>query len=65
MFYALLQSFISQEIEGDELYTKVKKNVPVEEGYGFPIVLMERSSRFIWGLECGKKESFFSNDANT
>jgi len=56
MLYALLQSFISQEIEGDELYTKVKKNVPVEECEGWTIVLMERASSFIWGLECGKKE---------
>jgi transposase-like protein len=28
MLYALLHEFIHQEIEGDELYTKVDKNVP-------------------------------------
>jgi DNA-binding transcriptional regulator YiaG len=28
MLYALLQQFIHQEIEGDELYTKVDQNVP-------------------------------------
>ena len=43
-------------IEGDELYTKVKKNVPPEDSRGWTIVLMERASRFIWFMECGKKD---------
>jgi hypothetical protein len=30
MVYALMQTFLSQVIEGDELYTKVGKNVPVD-----------------------------------
>lgn len=55
--YSLVHSFIEQVIEGDELYTKVGKNVPVEECEGWTIVLMDRASRFIWDLKCGKKNS--------
>ena len=54
--YALLNEFISQVIEGDELYTKVNKNVPASESEGWTIVLMERGSRFLWELECGPKD---------
>jgi hypothetical protein len=43
-------------IEGDELYTKVKKNVLPDDSRGWTIVLMERASRFIWFMECGKKD---------
>ena len=56
--YAILHNFLSQIIEGDELYTKVGKNVPVEDCQGWTIVLMERASRFIWALECGKKDKY-------
>lgn len=55
MLYSLVHSFLKQVIEGDELYTKVGKNVPVEDCEGWTIVLMERASRFIWELKCGKK----------
>lgn len=54
--YALMNTFLSQVIEGDELYTKISENVPVEECEGWTIVLMERASRFIWALECGKRD---------
>ena len=56
MFYALLHQFIYQEIEGDELYTKVGKNKPTCDSQGWTIVLMERSSRFLWELHCGRKD---------
>jgi len=56
MLYAILQQFISQEIEGDELYTKIHKNLPVEDCEGWTVVLMDRASRFVWNLECGKKD---------
>ena len=56
MLYALMHTFLVQIIEGDELYTKIRKNVPVENCEGWTIVLMERSSRFIWALKCGKKD---------
>lgn len=51
-----MQTFLSQVIEGDELYTKVGSNVPVEDCEGWTIVLMERARRFIWALGCGKKD---------
>jgi transposase-like protein len=57
LMYAMLNTFISSKIiEGDELYTKIEKNVPVEECQGWTILLMERATRFIWALGCGKKD---------
>lgn len=53
--YSLTHDFIQQEIEGDELYTKVKENKPAHESEGWTIVFMERASRFIWELKCGSK----------
>ena len=43
-------------IEGDELFTKVNKNVPQDESSGWTIMLMDRTSRFILELSCGKKD---------
>lgn len=54
--YALVHDFIKLVIEGDELYTKVKKNKEASESEGWTIVMMERASRFIWTMKCGKKE---------
>lgn len=54
--YSMAHTFIQSVIEGDEFYTKVNKNVPPEESSGWTIVLMDRASRFIWELSCGKKE---------
>ena len=56
MIYALLHTFLTQLIEGDEVYTKVGKNGPAEASEGWTIVLMDRASRFIWALPCGKKD---------
>ncbi len=56
LLYALSHQFITQLIEGDEAYTRVEKNRPPHESPGWTIVLMDRVSRFIWTLTCGKKE---------
>lgn len=56
LLWALMHTFLMQIIEGDELYTKIGKNLPVEDCKGWTVVLMERASRFIWALECGKKD---------
>ncbi|CAK0765375.1 transposase [Gammaproteobacteria bacterium] len=56
LIYSLMHAFISMIIEGDEVYTKIGKNTPVEDCEGWTIVLMERASRFIWELRCGKKD---------
>src|SRR5207245_932697 len=54
--YALVHEFVELVIEGDEAYTKVQKNVPPEQSLGWTILLLDRASRFIWEIECGKKE---------
>jgi transposase-like protein len=54
--YALVHEFIELVIEGDEAYTKVQKNVPPDQSPGWTILLMDRASRFIWELDCGKKD---------
>lgn len=54
--YALVHEFLQIEIEGDELYTKVNRNLPPSESGGWTIVLLERANRFIWTLKCGQKE---------
>ena len=56
MLYAWMHTFLSQVLEGDELYPKVRKTVPVEGCEGWTIVLRERASRFIWALGCGKQD---------
>ncbi len=56
LLYSLMFTFLNQVIEGDEYYTKVEKNKPVEDCEGWTVVLMDRASRFIWNLKCGKKE---------
>jgi transposase-like protein/IS1 family transposase len=54
--YALVHQFLQLIIEGDELYTKVNRNEEPSKSEGWTIVLMERASRFIWTLKCGRKE---------
>jgi transposase-like protein len=56
MLYSLCHQFLSQLVEGDELYTKVKENKAPDQSEGWTIVLMERSSRFLWELKCGQRE---------
>lgn len=54
--YSLVHEFLKLVIEGDEVYTKVNKNVPPDQSSGWTILLMDRASRFIWELSCGKKD---------
>jgi len=56
MLYSLCHQFLSQIVEGDELYTKVKENKAPGQSEGWTIVLMERASRFLWELKCGQRE---------
>jgi transposase-like protein len=56
LLYALSHRFLQQLVEGDEVYTKVKANVPAPESEGWTIVLMDRASRFLWELQCGAKD---------
>jgi len=64
--YSLAHKFLELVIEGDELYTKVGKNIPADKSSGWTIVLMDRASRFIWELRCGKKKrKLFKNAIRT
>jgi hypothetical protein len=54
--FALTHQFLQQFIEGDELYTRVKKNVAPDESQGWTIVLMDRATRFLWDMQCGRKD---------
>jgi transposase-like protein len=67
LIYTLLHTFLSQLIEGDEVYTKIEKNRPQEESEGWTVVLMDRASRFIGSLRCGKKDRdlFFIGNTNS
>jgi hypothetical protein len=56
LVYALAHQFLQLIIEGDEIYTKVNKNVPPDQSSGWTIVLMDRASRFILELKCGRKD---------
>ena len=56
LLFALTHQFLQQIIEGDELYTRVKKNVAPDESQGWTIVLMDRATRFIWDMHCGRKD---------
>mgnify|MGYP001121987014 CR=1 FL=1 len=66
LVYSLVHSFLQVVIEGDEAYTKVEKNVPPEQSLGWTIALQDRASRFLWELECGKRErGLFQQAINT
>ena len=56
LLYALCHQFLSQIVEGDELYPKVKENKPADQSEGWTIVLMDRASRFLWELKCGPRQ---------
>jgi len=54
--FALTHQFLQQIIEGDELYTRVKKHGAPDESQGWTIVLMDRATRFLWDMHCGRKD---------
>ncbi len=54
---ARAHQFLQVVIEGDEAYTKVEKTVPPQESQGWTIALQDRASRFLWTLECGKRDA--------
>ena len=56
VLYSLVHQFLQVVIEGDEGYTRVKENLPADQSLGWTILLMDRASRFIWTLSCGKRD---------
>jgi hypothetical protein len=62
LLFALTYEFLQQIIEGDELYTRVNKKVAPDESQGWTVVLMDRATRFLWDMQCGRKErKWFKN----
>jgi hypothetical protein len=55
LLFALTHKFLQQLIEGDALYTRVHKKVSPDESQGWTVVLMDRATRFIWDMHCGRK----------
>jgi hypothetical protein len=55
LLFALTHQFLQQIIEGDELYTRVHKKVAPDESQGWTVVLMDRATRFVWDMHCGRK----------
>lgn len=56
LLYSLYHQFLQQLLEGDELYTKVHHNWPSAESEGWTVVIMDRTSRFLWTLQCGQRD---------
>ncbi len=56
LLYSLCHQFLQQLLEGGERYTKVHHNRPATESEGWTVVIMERSSRFLWTLQCGQRD---------
>jgi len=54
--YALVHEFLQVVIEGDEGYTRIEENLPADQSLGWTILLMDRASRFIWSLDCGRRD---------
>jgi hypothetical protein len=52
----LTHQFLQQMIAGDERYTSVNKKVAPDESQGWTVVLMDRATRFIWDMPCGRKD---------
>jgi hypothetical protein len=61
--FALTHQFLQQMIEGDELYTRVNKKVTPDTSQGWTVVLMDRATRFIWDMHCGRKNRKVTVDA--
>lgn len=56
LLYALLHTYLQLIIEGDEVYTKVRRNTAPDASAGWTVVLMDRASRFLVELKCGRKD---------
>jgi hypothetical protein len=56
LLFALTHQFLQQLIEGDELYTRGHKKVAPDASPGWTVVLMDRATRFLWDMHCGRKD---------
>ena len=56
LLFALAHQFLQQIIEGDALYTRVHKKVAPDASPGWTVVLLDRATRFLWEMHCGRKD---------
>ena len=54
--FALTHQCLQQLLEGDALYTRVHQKVAPDESHGWTIVLMDRATRFMWDMPCGRQD---------
>lgn len=52
----MTHQFLQQLIEGDELSTRVHKKVAPDASQGWTVVLMDRATRFLWDMHCGRQD---------
>ena len=52
----MTHQFLQQLIEGDELYTRVHNKVAPDASQGWTVVLMDRATRFLWDMHCGRND---------
>ena len=52
----MTHQFLQQIIAGEELYTRGHKKVAPDASQGWAVVLMDRATRFLWDMHCGRKE---------
>ncbi len=57
MLYFWCHEFLKLIIEGDELYTIVKKRKEASSSEGWTAIVMDRASRFIIDQQCGEKDA--------
>src|SRR5215471_15208780 len=56
LLFALTHQFLQQIIAGDELYTRVHKKVAPDASQEWTVVLIDRATRFLWEMHCGRKD---------
>jgi hypothetical protein len=56
LLFALTHPFLHQLIAGDELYTRGPKKVTPTESQGWTVVFMDRATRFLWDMHCGRQD---------
>lgn len=55
-YFAAVRPASSISSTADQIYTRIGKNLPPDQSHGWTVVLMDRASRFLWELKCGKKD---------
>ena len=56
LLFALTPQFLQQSIAGDELDTRVQKQVAPDASQGGTVVLRDRATRVLWEMPCGRTD---------